>query len=98
MISLLWATTAEDHRSGDRRRRRATDLINVGHTRTHTAQSTGAHHKIYIHEFIDIIGHNRANYMHHMTANFSPMAQRDRDQLCYGVWGRWVRPGVGPKW
>ena len=44
-------------------------------------------HKIYIHEFIDIIGHNRANYMHHMTANFSPMAQRDRDQLCYGVWG-----------
>ncbi len=44
-------------------------------------------HKIYIHEFIDIIGHNRANYMHHMTANFSPMAQRERDQLCYGVWG-----------
>ena len=28
--------------------------------------------KVYIHEFIDIIGHNRANYMHHMTANFSP--------------------------
>ncbi len=46
-----------------------------------------ANDKIYIHEFIDIIGHNRANYMHHMTANFSPMAQRDRNQLCYGVWG-----------
>jgi hypothetical protein len=43
--------------------------------------------KVYIHEFIDIIGHNRANYMHHMTANFSPMAQEDREQLCYGVWG-----------
>jgi hypothetical protein len=43
--------------------------------------------KVYIHEFIDIIGHNRANYMHHMTANFSPMAQEDRNQLCYGVWG-----------
>jgi hypothetical protein len=43
--------------------------------------------KIYIHEFIDIIGHNRANYMHHMTANFSPTAQEERDQLCYGVWG-----------
>ncbi|HEV8298105.1 MAG TPA: hypothetical protein VGQ20_12430 [Acidimicrobiales bacterium] len=43
--------------------------------------------KIYIHEFIDIIGHNRANYMHHMTANFSPIAQRERHQLCYGVWG-----------
>ena len=24
--------------------------------------------KIYIHEFIDIIGHARAKYMHHMTA------------------------------
>jgi hypothetical protein len=43
--------------------------------------------KVYIHEFIDIIGHNRANYMHHMTANFSPVAQEERNQLCYGVWG-----------
>jgi len=43
--------------------------------------------KVYIHEFIDIIGHNRANYMHHMTANFSPTAQEEREQLCYGVWG-----------
>jgi hypothetical protein len=43
--------------------------------------------KVYIHEFIDIIGHNRANYMHHMAANFSPMAQEERHQLCYGVWG-----------
>lgn len=43
--------------------------------------------KVYIHEFIDIIGHNRANYMHHMTANWSPIAQKERHQLCYGVWG-----------
>ena len=43
--------------------------------------------KLYIHEFIDIIGQNRAKYMYHMTANFSPMAQEDRQQLCYGVWG-----------
>ena len=43
--------------------------------------------KIYIHEFIDIIGHNRSKYMHHMTANWSPIAQQERDQLCYGVWG-----------
>ena len=43
--------------------------------------------KVYIHEYIDIIGHNRANYMHHMTANFSPYAQQERNQLCYGVWG-----------
>jgi hypothetical protein len=42
--------------------------------------------KLYIHEFIDIIGHNRAAYMHHMTANWSPIAQEERDQLCYGVW------------
>jgi hypothetical protein len=43
--------------------------------------------KVYIHEYIDIIGPNRANYMHHMTANFSPIAQEERNQLCYGVWG-----------
>ena len=43
--------------------------------------------KLYLHEFVDIIGHDRARYMYHMTANFSPMAQRDRQQLCYGVWG-----------
>jgi hypothetical protein len=51
--------------------------------------------RVYIHEFIDIIGHNRANYMQHMTANWSPVAQEARRQLCYGVWavvgstGRW---------
>ena len=42
--------------------------------------------RVYIHEFIDIIGHNRVNYMHHMTANWSPIAQDERGQLCYGVW------------
>jgi hypothetical protein len=51
--------------------------------------------KVYIHEFIDILGHNRASYMHHMTANWSPEGQEQRGQLCYGVWaiigstGRW---------
>ena len=25
--------------------------------------------------------------MHHMTANWSPIAQAERQQLCYGVWG-----------
>jgi hypothetical protein len=43
--------------------------------------------KVYIHEFIDIIGPNRPHYMHHMTANWSPIARRERNQLCYGVWG-----------
>jgi hypothetical protein len=46
-----------------------------------------ANEKVYIHEFIDIIGHNRARYMHHMTANWSPIAQEERAQLCFGVWG-----------
>ncbi len=43
--------------------------------------------KVYIHEYIDIIGHNRGRYMYHMTANWSPTAQEERLQLCYGVWG-----------
>lgn len=43
--------------------------------------------KVYIHEYIDIIGHHRADYMHHMTANWSPMAQAERGQKCFGVWG-----------
>ena len=51
--------------------------------------------KVYIHEFIDVRGHNRASYMHHMTANWSPLAQETRNQRCFGVWatlgstGRW---------
>jgi hypothetical protein len=45
-----------------------------------------ANHKVYIHEFIDIIGHNRAAYMHHMAANWSPEAQEQRQQLCFGIW------------
>jgi hypothetical protein len=53
--------------------------------------------KIYIHEYIDIIGHNRANYMHHMTANFSPRAQEERGQLCYGVWGVLGSTGQWPQ-
>jgi hypothetical protein len=43
--------------------------------------------KVYIHEYIAIIGQNRAKYMHHMLANWSPVGQDERDQLCYGVWG-----------
>ena len=53
--------------------------------------------KVYIHEFIDIIGHNRANYMHHMTANWSPIGQRERHQLCYGVWGTVGSTGTWPE-
>lgn len=42
---------------------------------------------VYIHELVDIIGHNRANYMHHITANWSPIGQRERKQKCFGVFG-----------
>ncbi|MGI8663427.1 MAG: NIPSNAP family protein [Acidimicrobiales bacterium] len=58
--------------------------------------------KVYIHEYIDIIGHNRAKYVHHMTANWCPVAREERNQLCYGVWnvvgstGRW--PEVVNMW
>lgn len=53
--------------------------------------------KVYIHEYIDIIKHNRANYMHHMTANWSPIGQRERGQLCYGVWGTVGSTGRWPE-
>ncbi|HEY3736973.1 MAG TPA: hypothetical protein VGL26_05980 [Jatrophihabitans sp.] len=53
--------------------------------------------KLYIHEFIHIILHNRANYMHHMTANWSPIAQEERHQLCYGVWGTLGSTGRWPE-
>jgi hypothetical protein len=58
--------------------------------------------KVYIHELIDVIGHNRARYMHHMTANWVPVARAERDQQCFGVWatvgstGRW--PEVVNMW
>jgi hypothetical protein len=58
--------------------------------------------KVYIHELIDIIGTNRARYMHHMTANWCPVALRERNQRCFGVWatvgstGRW--PEVVNMW
>jgi hypothetical protein len=50
--------------------------------------------KVYIHEFITITKQNRARYMQHMTANWSPIGQEQRHQLCYGVWG--VVGATGP--
>ena len=57
---------------------------------------------VYIHELIEIRGHNRARYQHHMTANWVPVALEQRNQRCYGVWstvgstGRW--PEVVNMW
>lgn len=56
-----------------------------------------ANDRVYIHEFIDIIGHNRAKYMHHMTANWCPEARNERRQLCFGVWGTVGSTGRWPE-
>lgn len=53
--------------------------------------------RVYIHEFVDIRGQNRANYMHHMTANWGPIGQRERNQLCFGVWGTVGSTGHWPQ-
>src|SRR4051794_16435786 len=53
--------------------------------------------KLYIHELIDIIGPNRARYMHHMTANWCPTARDERNMLCYGVWGTVGSTGRWPE-
>ena len=52
---------------------------------------------VYIHEFIDIRGQARARYMHHMTANWSPIGQRERNQKCFGVWGTVGSTGRWPE-
>ena len=53
--------------------------------------------KLYIHEFIDVIGQGRARYMHHATANWSPIAREERNQLCYGVFGTVGSTGRWPE-
>lgn len=53
--------------------------------------------KVYIHELIDVIGHNRARYVQHMTANWCPVAREERDQLCLGVWATLGSTGPWPQ-
>lgn len=53
--------------------------------------------RVYIHEFIDIIGNQRAKYLHHMTANWGPVGRAERDQLCFGVWGVVGSTGAWPQ-
>lgn len=56
-----------------------------------------ANDRVYIHELIDINGHNRAKYQHHMTANWCPVASVERNQLCYGVWSTIGSTGAWPQ-
>jgi hypothetical protein len=53
--------------------------------------------KVYIHEYIDIIGHNRSRYMQHMTANWCPVGRAERNMLCFGVWGTVGSTGNWPQ-
>jgi hypothetical protein len=53
--------------------------------------------KVYIHEFIDIIGQNRAKYMEHMTAGWGETARVERNMLCAGVWGTVGSTGAWPE-
>jgi hypothetical protein len=53
--------------------------------------------KVYIHEFIDIIGQNRAAYMEHMTAGWGPIGRTERNMLCAGVWGTVGSTGAWPE-
>jgi len=53
--------------------------------------------RAYIHEFIDIRGAHRAHYMQHMAANWSPGAQEDRGQLCFGIWAVLGSTGQWPQ-
>jgi hypothetical protein len=53
--------------------------------------------KVYIHELIDVIGHNRARYMHHMTANWCPVGSAERNQRCFGVWATVGSTGAWPQ-
>ncbi|WP_436793354.1 NIPSNAP family containing protein [Actinospongicola halichondriae] len=53
--------------------------------------------RVYIHEVIDIRGHHRADYMHHMAANWSPLAQETRDQKLFGMWSVLGSTGPWPK-
>ena len=56
-----------------------------------------ANEKVYIHELIDVIGHGRNRYMHHMTANWCPTARVERNMSCFGVWGTVGSTGRWPE-
>lgn len=52
--------------------------------------------KVYIHEYINIIGANRANYFRHMTTDWGRHSA-ERHQKCFGVWGSLGSTGQWPQ-
>jgi hypothetical protein len=52
---------------------------------------------VYLHETVQIIGQQRAQYMHHMTAYWSPRSRMETGQLCYAVWGTLGSTGNWPE-
>lgn len=53
--------------------------------------------RVYIHELVEITGHHRADYMQHITANWSPIGQAERAQRCFGVFGTVGSTGRWPE-
>jgi hypothetical protein len=51
--------------------------------------------RVYIHEYVNIIGPSRAHYMHHIAANWAVIAREERQQLCVGVW---ATVGITSRW
>jgi len=68
-----------------------------GNDDRHEPSNERPNERVYIHELIDIRGQNRAKYMHHMTANWVPIALEERNQRCYGVWGTVGSTGRWPE-
>ena len=68
-----------------------------GNRRLRGSAVSNVNDKIYIHEYIDVIGHNRARYMHHMTANWCPVGKAERNMSCFGVWATVGSTGAWPQ-
>jgi hypothetical protein len=64
---------------------------------TTNKNSTMTEPRVYIHEFVDITGHNRAKYFQHISANWSPIGQNERNQRCFGIWGTVGSTGRWPE-
>ena len=53
--------------------------------------------RVYIHEFVDVVGTARAKYQHHMTANWCPEAGPPRPPSRFGVFPVAGPPGRVPQ-